>query len=127
MAVLHTINTLSDYYCALKECLEVLNTNDALVFMDDAAQLDNYIQAELRTDLAHISSRIYVVVNVDINSATATSKATSNTTNITTSTTSETKHSEWLAGEKPTSNPTLISMNDFVDLCCTYPLIHNWY
>lgn len=99
MPVLHTIHTLADHCAALSDCIRVLEQNDALVFMEEAAtDLRSSFLSQHR-ELSTCQCAIYLL---PLDNAPA-------------------------AQGKLAEVIKVITYQEFVDLCCHYPIIQNWY
>lgn len=98
MPVLHTINTFSDQYAAFRDCLLTLEQNDALVFMEEAAHNLDISQLPDYQELLRVECAIYILPFED-----------------------------HLFQKKITGTAKVLNYNDFVELCCRFPAIQNWY
>lgn len=99
MPVLHTINTLTDQYAALRDCVLTLEQNDAVVFMEEAAADLNISHLSHYQELLTCEYAVYIL------------PFEANTP---------------LQG-KLAETVKVLSYNEFVDLCCRFSTIQNWY
>ena len=99
MPVLHTVNTLNDRYAALRDCILTLEENDAVVFMEEAAENPDIPHLPDYQKLLTCQCAIYVLPFED------------------------NPHFQAKLGD----TIRVLSYNEFVDLCCRFPTIQNWY
>ena len=99
MAILHTVNTLSDDGAALKDCLNHIEIGDAIVFMEEAGKYDSIVNNSQYDTLNAISNPIYILPYEEQQ------KTNSN------------QHKKF----------NYIDYPKFVSLCCSFNLIQNWY
>ena len=99
MPVLHTINTVSDQCAAFRECVLTVEQNDAVVFMEEAAENLNISDLPDYQKLLSIQCAMYILPFDD---------------------------RPPLPG-KMTDAIEVLSYSDFVELCCRFPTIQNWY
>ncbi len=100
MPVLHTVNTLSDGFTAIRDCVGALENDDAVVFMEDAAGEDMDISTlPVYPDLIASGCSLYLL-----------------------------PLEERIAPERKLPDTVKqINYDDFVGLCCRFPVIQNWY
>lgn len=99
MPVLHTINTLTDQYAALRDCVLTLEQNDAVVFMEEAAANPDISYLLHFQELLTCQCAMYLLPF---------------------------EENPPLRG-KLAETVKVLSYSEFVDLCCRYPNIQNWY
>lgn len=99
MPVLHTINTFSDQYAAFRDCVPTLEQNDAVVFMEEAAENLDVSDLPDYQKLLSVQCAVYILPFDD--------------------------HTP-LRSEM-TDPIEVLSYSDFVDLCCRFSKIQNWY
>lgn len=99
MPVLHTINTFSDQFAAFRDCVQTLEQNDAVVFIEEAAENLNISDLPDYQNLLSTQCTMYVLPFDD----------------------------RPPLRSKMTGAIEVLSYSDFVELCCRFPTIQNWY
>ena len=99
MAILHTVNTLSDDAAALNDCLSQIEEEDAIVFMEEAGRYESIVKLSQYDILNTISNPVYILPFEELPGA------------------YNNQHHKF----------NLIDYTNFVSLCCRFKLIQNWF